>query len=320
MKIKLINKTDEVLNLNDVGLSLQPLSTKEIDVASSGLNQSRTILKYISETKIVVNDYSRDLLPTEGIILISEGLLLPKNPDGKLYVQQTSRIPGTMTYWTGRGDDPTDVTDVGNGQQFEIQHESGDSGEQSIYLDFNNIDNITNLHEGYFIWQNAEFGDCITLESVVNTVSIEAGTNTNYNLYGGFLVIPAAGDGTINVTSDITNPNISGGSLVEVYTNELGYRPPAYWDADYNSTTHLFENIRPNLTASGQFNMYTVELKGNRFVNSIPVLNNGFEMLQSSDSTFFPHGIRIKATILTRDVNHTWNFGGILTLHREKTV
>lgn len=320
MKIKLENKTEEVIFLNDIALSLQPLSTISLDVNASSLHQSRNILKYISENKIVVNDYTRDLLPTEAIMLISEGLLLPKNAEGKLYVQQTSRILGTMTYWTGRGDLNNDVTDIGNGEKFVIQHLPGDSENQIVYLDFHTINNKTNLHEGYFIWSGAKFGDFITLESVVNTVSYESATNTNYNLYGDFLVVPAAGDGTINITSDITDPAINGGSLVEVYTDEMGYKPPAYWDADFNSTTNLFENIRPNYTATGQFNMYTVELVGNRFVNSIPVLNNGFEMLQSSDSTFYPHGIRIKATITTTNVDHDWQFGGILTLHREKTA
>lgn len=319
MKLKLKNTTEEILNLPDIGFSLQPLTTTPIDTDSVNLDASRIILKYISELKIVVNNYDRDLMPTEAIMLISTGSIMPKDSEGKLYVHQTSKIVGTMTYWTGKGDKIDDVTDIGNGNNFTISNYIGDSDITSIYLDFNVINNKSYLHEGYFIWEDAKMGDFITLESVVNTVSYEAGTNTNYNLYGGFLVVPAAGDGTINITSDITNPCISGGSLVEVFTDETGYKPPAYWNADFNETTNKFENITAAPLADGNYNMYTVELVGNRFVNHIPVLKDGFEMLQSSDSTYYPHGIRIKVTIFTTNDDHIWHFGGILTMHRERT-
>ncbi len=319
MKLKLKNTTDTILILNDIGLYLEPNQETLIDTNYINLDKSRNILKYISELKIVVNNYERDLMPTEAIMLISTGSIMPKDVEGKLFVHQTSRIQGTMTYWTGRGDKIDDVKDVGNGESLIIRHKIGDPSNQSVYLDFNSIDNGSSIHEGYFIWSGALFGDFITIESVTNTVSYVPGTNTNYNLYGGFMVIPAAGNGTIELTSDISNPCVSGGSLIEVYTDETGYKPPAFWDADYNSSTGLFENIVPNLSVQGNYNMYTVELIGNRFINHIPVLKNGFEMLQSSDSTHFPHGIRLKATITTTTDDHDWDFGGIMTMHRQRT-
>ena len=322
MKLILKNTTDEIITLSDIGFSIQPHTNTEIDTLLVQIDKSRIILRLISEEKIVVNNLERDLLPSEAIILITQGFLNPKDSDGKLFVHQTSRIPGCMTYWTGKGDSPNDCTDIGNGVPFVLKNDTslGDNVIESIYLDFNTINNKTYLHEGYFIWEGAKFGDFVTLESVVNTVTYTTGTNTFYNLYGGFLVVPAAGDGTIEITSDITNPCISGGSLVQVYTDETGYRPTAFWNADYNSTTNRFENITAAPEGNGNYNMYTVELKGNRFVNEIPVLNSGFEMLQSSDSTFYPHGIRTKATIRTTNNDHQWYFGGILTLHRDHTV
>ncbi len=320
MKVILINVTEDIINLSDIGLYLQPNTNTNIDTLTTNVQNSKILLRLISEEKVVINDMSRNLLPSEGIRLIVTGDQYPLDSEGKLYVHQSSRVTGTMTYWTGRGDKPNDVTDVGNGEQFTISNFPGDPDITYTYIDFNTINNTTSLHEGYFIWEGAKMGDYITLESVVNTVTVEPGTNTNYNLYGGFMVVPAAGDGTINVTSDITNPCISGGSFVEAYTDETGYKPPAFWNADFNTTTNRFENITPAPLADGQWNMYTVELVGNRFVNSIPVLGSGFEMLQSSDSTYFPHGIRIKATIKTSTDDHEWHFGGILTLHREKTA
>ncbi len=319
MKLILKNVTEEILNISDIGKYIQPGVDEHIDTTLVKLTESRIIYRLISEEKIIINNYDRDLLPSEAIKLISTGDLYPLDTEGKLYVHQTSRNVGSMTYWTGRGDAIDDITDIGHGARFEISNTIGDPDISYTYLDFNNVNNKTHLHEGYFIWSGAKMGDYITLESVVNTVTIEPGENTIYNLYGGFMVVPAAGDGTINVTSDITNPCISGGSFVEVYTDESGYQPPAFWNADFNTTTNRFENISAAPAGDGGWNMYTVELVGNRFVNSIPVLGDGFEMLQSSDSTYYPHGIRIKATIETSHDDHEWHFGGILTLHREKT-
>ena len=320
MKIKLINTTSEVLDISDIGLSLLPNSTTDIDTNLINLSKSRILFRYISDSTVIVNNYERNLLPSEGVLFIVQGTIEPKDSDGKLFVHQTSRVPGCMTYWTGRGDKSDDPLDVGNGQIIGLEHNIGDPTEQIIYVDFNCVANKTYLHEGYIFWKDAEFGDFISLSAVTNTVSYVSAENTNFNLYGGFLVIPAAGDGTIQVTSDISDPSAAGGSLVQVYTDETGYRPPAYWNADYNSSTGRFENITAAPLANGEFNMYTIEIPGNRFVNHIPILGSGFEMLQSSDSTFFPHGLRIKCTINTTNDDHKWSFGGILTMHREKTI
>ena len=320
MKIILKNITDNVINLSDIGVILYANSENQFDTNLVKLSDSRILFRQISQGNIIVNDFEKDLLPSEGILFITQGVIYPKDSDGKMFVHQTSRIPGCMTYWTGRGDKFDDSSDVGNGEIIGIRHKVGEPSEQIIYIDFNNVNNKTYLHEGYIFWKDAEFGDFISLEIVTNTVSYVEAENTFYNLYNGFLVIPAAGDGTINITSDITNPCASGGSLVEVYTNEVGYKPPAYWNADFNSSTNRFENITAAPAGDGKYNMYTVELRGNRFINHIPILGSGFEMLQSADSTYFPHGLRLKCTINTTNDDHEWSFGGIITMHREKTV
>ena len=173
MKLILKNVTDEVINLSDIGISLYPNSSNEIDTQVDQINKSEILFKNISDGKIVVNNFERDLLPSEGILLITQGTIYPKDSDGKMFVHQTSRIPGCMTYWTGRGDDPDDPEDVGNGEHLSIQHKVGDPLDQIIYLDFNCIDNKTYLHEGYIFWKDAIYGDYASLIVVTNTVQYE---------------------------------------------------------------------------------------------------------------------------------------------------
>ena len=320
MKVILKNTTNNLITVKDIDLILYPLAEQSIETNIRPLNSSRDLTKLVSDGIIIVNNFERDLLPSEGVRFIVSQQLLPLDTDGKLFVHQTSRNPGTTTYWAGKGDDPTNCMDVGNGEYLVLSNFPGNPSSTIQYMDINTINNKTNLHEGYFIWENAKFGDFVTLSVVTNTVSYVPASGSNFYLYNNFLVIPASGTGNIQITSDITNPCISGGSLVQVYTNEVGYRPPAYWDADFNSSTGKFENIRPNITGTGEFNMYTIELLGNRFINSIPLLGSGFEQLQASDSTVFPHGMRLKLEIKTINDDHEWHIGGIITMHREKTV
>jgi len=320
MKVILKNRINELINISDIGISILPLENKAIDTDIQPLNNSRELIRLISDNIIVVNNYERDLLPTEGVKFITTNQLLPYDVDGKLFVHQTSRNPGTTTYWTGRGDKIDNAMDVGNGEYLVLSNYPDEPSETIKYMEINTIHNKTNLHEGYFIWENAKFGDYVSLSVVTNTVNVVPATNSNYTLYNGFLVVPASGNGNIDVTSDITNPCISGGSFVEVYTNEVGYKPPAYWNADFDITTGRFTNIAPAPLGNGKYNMYTIELVANRFVNNIPLLGSGFERLQASDSTVFPHGMRLKLESKTTNDDHEWHVGGIITMHREKTV
>jgi len=321
MKIQIKNNKDVMRLIKDIDLQLFPNSTKTIDTNITPIAQSKELIKLISNDDIVINDMSRDLLTTEAIKFITTNNVMPLDKEGKLFVHQTSKDIGMTTYWTGRGDDHTNIYDIGNGEHFTLINFPGEPSATIKYMDLNTLDNKTSLHEGYFFWDNAQMGDYASLSIVTNTVTTEPAENTNFNIYGGFLVVPALpGQGTVQVTSDITNPCISGGSLVKVYTDETGYRPPAYWNATYNKTTRLFEDIHPAPNGDGFYNMYSIELEVNRFVNSLPLFNSGVQRLQSSDSVPFPHGMRLKLEIETTNDDHEWCVGGMITMHRQKTI
>ena len=136
------------------------------------------------------------------------------------------------------------------------------------------------------------------------------------------MVIPAAGDGTIALTSDITQHD---GGLIYMPNDDLDTPPTAFWNADWNTSTKEYENITAAPTGNGRYNMFTVELCLARFVNGIPLLANGFIALNSSDTDQMGHGMRLKMSFEISDSHHNdgsnWDVGiaCIMCLHREKS-
>ena len=96
--------------------------------------------------------------------------------------------------------------------------------------------------------------------------------------------------------------------------------PVAYWNADWNSTTKEFENITAAPNGDGRYNMFAVEVSLNRFVNRIPLLHYGFQMLQSADTAELGQGMRLKATAHTWGEDHAWKVACALTMHRQKST
>jgi len=239
-----------------------------------------------------------------------------KDPSGKLRVQSSSRQIGTMTYFTGVGDDATDITKVGGGQRIIYDHQIGGDALHAQYIEINCVENETWIHEGYIEWVSCKF-DTVSLSVVPRLTGTEAGADTNYNLYGGYMIVPAAGDGTLSITSDITTPI---GGLVYMPDSETGVNPTAFWNADWNSTTKEFENITAAPTGNGRYNMFTVEVTFSKFVNQIPLLASGFEMLQASDVTQVGQGMRLKAEYETYGTDHDWQVACLLTLNRQRTA
>jgi hypothetical protein len=333
-------------------------------------------------------------IDTDSITVIaSQTTENPRDKTGKERMQETCRPLGHDTYFTGQGDDVSDVTKTGDGhdndQMFCIDHiadldityvaraanvapikvatahglrvgdkvdvdcnddnynaeiavilsvpdsttltfsNTGDDENEKaatghvvgrvhyLYLDFNIIANRTWLHEGYITWKDALF-DSVSLEIVPIVTPILTGqTGKYFNLYGGYLVVPAAGDGTIDVASDITDPR---GGLIYMPNDDQDNPPVAFWNADWDSSTKKFKNITAAPLGNGRYNMFAVEVALNRFVNRVPLLYNGFQMLQSADSAELGQGMRLKATAQTWGADHVWKCACALTMHRAKTV
>jgi hypothetical protein len=310
------NLTEEIRSTATITVSLDHINTTS-DYCDIWFRAELTQPEHATLSGVVAAHEGGDSDLVTNVNVMNALALAATNRSGKIEVHESSRVIGTTTYFTGAGDDPSNPIDIGGGTKFVLHHRIGDPNPQYLYLDFNCVENETWIHEGYMIWQSANF-DTITFEIVPRVVNVTSGTNTYYNLYGGYLVIPAAGDGTIELLSDITEHD---GGLVYIPLDEEGNRTtPCFWNADWNSTTKKYENITAAPLGNGSFNMFTVEVPLHRFVNKIPMLGEGFERTQTADADEIGHGMRLRTTMITNDPDHYWSVGCILTLHREKTV
>ena len=244
---------------------------------------------------------------------------LPVDKSGKLRVQQTPRALGTATNWTGVGDDPTDITNVGGGSAISFFHDIGDSGPIVKYIDLNIAENETWIYEGYIIWKGANF-DTISFQIVPRTVTVSGVSGGDKTIYGGYLVVPTApGAGDYEVANDLTDPS---GGLVYMPDSDDGTAPTAYWDADYNTTTHQYENIQPNYTGTGRYNIFSYEVVFQEFIRQMPLLADGVLRLGSNDAEELGQGMRLKLTANTNSSvpDHDWAAACMSCLYRNHTI
>lgn len=252
-----------------------------------------------------------------GVDLVDEW----RDRSGKLRVHQTSRKLGLRIVWAGAGDDVSNINNVFHGEPIEFEFNTASGTENlSKYIDYNIIENETWLHEGYMTWKNCHF-EKLTLQMVPIITNVTAASGTNYNLYGGFMVVPAyPGTGTIDITSDITDPM---GGLIYMPNDDLDDPPTAYWNADWNSTTKKFENISAAPNGDGRYNMFSQEIVFAEFASQIPLLSSGFLALNSSDTDQMGQGMRLKMILEMGNHNGVDVIGGvacILCMHRLKST
>lgn len=321
--IVLLNTTSSGITLIDVSNAVVPAGvpysitdTYPISVIADSLY----LHEQVSANKILISNGAKYMYGAEAVAYLDRfKSTIKKDLSGKLRVQETCRAVGTTTVWTGVGDDASDVTDVGGGQEFNYSHVISGSLDESIYLDFNCIENETWLHEGYIVWKDCAL-DKVSLSLVPDVVSGTVSSGTYYNLYGGYLVVPAAADGMFNLTSDLTQPH---GGLVYMPDTDLGEPPIAYWNAEWNSTTKKFENISAAPLGNGRYNIFAAEVPLAKFVHRLSLLASGFERLQSADAHMMGHGMKLKMECETNTSiagDHAWQIACILTMHRAKTA
>lgn len=242
---------------------------------------------------------------TPGIVLES------RTGDNKLWVQSTSRPIGTFTCFSSQGDSQDSAVEVGGGTKSILHHNVGDAAEHSVYVDYNVKENKTYISEGYVMWKGCEF-DEVNMNIVPRVTPYTSGTNTTFNLYGGYLILPAANDGTIAVDpADIKLVEIP--FSMDVPTQR---QSPGYWDADYDDETHTFSNITPNLEGTGAYNIFGAEINFET-VADITLLSDDSMSLHTSDVAELGHGMRIKYVFKTIGTDHEWKCAISLTLNRK---
>jgi len=289
---------------------------------------SKGLLEKVLDGSLVVNNGEVDMTAAEGAIYLAlqPVAIGPKDPSGKMRVHQSSRPLGTSTLWAGSGDDPTVPKDVGGGATFEFVHEANDADGESQHrlIDLNTIGNKTYLHEALLTWKGADM-DKVTAGIVPRTVTVGTSTGTKYILDpgGSGMVLPCevtggADSGTTTVSDDLAK---SDGGLVQMFEDfDTGVKPPSFWNATWNPTTERFEDITAAPLGDGEFNIFSVEAYLLRFFINVPMLGDGFQIFNSSDTSPIGHGLRIKIEWKTEDAAREWKLAAVLIMHREKTT
>jgi len=278
---------------------------------------------YMEAEPTVCPNNNTHSVDTDQIVIIGYAETEPRDRSGKMRVHETSRPFGIKTHFSGAGDDPYDITDLGGGTPCTITHNIGGPDPQYTYFDMNIIENETWVHEGYIIWKDALM-DTLTCSVVprVPTWHIDSTAGTIYELYGGYMVVPVytvgkvPGQGTVVLDSDLSDPTFGG--LVYMPDDDLGNPPTAFWNADWNSSTKEFENITMAPTGNGRYNIFAIEVPLVTFANRIPLLGNGFERLQTADCDQLGHGMRFRLKADTEG-DHNWQVSMVFTLYRDKT-
>lgn len=323
-----LSKLDSEIRASDIIVAINYLSGTEEDVDiyfksylsdSEVVTMSGIVAMHDGEDDSLLYNQVKIVAANPDVHINTNLYDVPVDRSGKLRMHQTSRKLGLRIMWTGVGDDVTDVSKVGGGEPLTFSYSAGDPEPMEKYIDFNVAENETWLHEGYITWHNAQL-DTLSLQMVPRTVTVSGVTGGDKTVYGGYIVVPTPpGYGDYEVVNDLTEP---AGGLVYMPNNDLDELPTAYWDADYNETTHKYENIRPNYTAQGRYNIFSYEIVFAEFMRQIPFLRDGFIPLNSSDTDQLGHGMRLKMIADTNKTvsDHDWSVACIMCLHRDRSV
>lgn len=234
------------------------------------------------------------------------------------YTQPYTKPTDTYDYFTGRCDDRTTKTTYGTGNKMYVNH-MANSGitKHELYFDVNCEENKTYIHNGWVLYNNC-LGESITFEIIPEVNPIITGlTGTNYKLYDGYMIIPASGDGDI----DLADPN-NLKPLECLVSQVTKQKYPGYWDADWDSVNQKWINLQPNANGTGNFNLIAdigADIVLDRFANAITLVGSGKYFTNTFSTAQLGVGFRIKITIETDDT-HDFQIAVNLFLARRHTL
>lgn len=317
------NVTTSLVTLYDIGITLTPNTEIDLTLTISiyDLSLSEDLLLRIANGTIQISDGTSYLSPANAIKYISFAeQIQPKDSTGKVLVHSTPRHLGTITYFTGAGDDINKPNNVGDGQFLGFKHNVGDPLVQSQYLDFNLMNKRMWIKEGYFNWSNCQF-DQVSFSVVTRSTPVYPGNSTNYKLFNGYLVQPVL-DATGNISINEDNLLKCNGTLVQIPDTELGIKPMAcFFDARWDSIQNKFVDLTPKPNGDGNYNIFAAEVCMVKFVNKLCLYGTNAQNVNSADASQIGAGMRIKLDYYTHKDNsipdHEWVFAGTFATFRE---
>lgn len=249
--------------------------------------------------------------------------------DGRQIVKPNFRPIGSSGFFTGTGENPESPVAIGNGPTvIRFDHVAGDNApnfSRDIY--FHVESNRSWLCDGNLRYRNALF-DEFSFEIRPYVTSVLTGlTGTNFKLYKGYLLIPAAGDGTVDL-----DPTKKLYPCSVVPKTDTGKCPAAYWNLDYDAATNTYSNLTPASNpnsagdpGNGKYNIFTADVCLKRYINRWGLLGDGSEVFYTSDPSEFGSYLRavFKFTTIghadpTQFVDHSWQILCNWIMFREK--
>lgn len=207
-----------------------------------------------------------------------------------------------VTCWSGSGDDVVNHIIFG-GDMVAIENEV-DVPEKSIDVKFDPLFGETWLHEGYAMWENAGFGDYLTVQAIAPACPLQPFVNKDLVLDGNKVKYSLGGPGTGDY------------GFAGVPAPVRNYANTGSWDFNFSNM-----QLTPNFTNTGKYDIFNVDKSVNDFISKIPIAGTTYSyvMLQSADSTqvISPYFIRITTHNVS---NTTWKIWMFMTLYRERTV
>jgi hypothetical protein len=328
MAIIVKNQTGNLLDIYiREGKTVQISASGQLDLLSEctmdEISNADDIVFHIINGNILINNGVEDLTQIRAIDLVRDykqvlpvdetgiktNIITRKTPDDRIFIYQSPRPWGTTTYFTSEGDDTSSYLNIGGGQSFFFKHVAGEIND-TIYIDFNVITNSTYIHEGYINYVDCNFDKvCMAIMPAVTSYMETSGTFYTLTEYG--IVVPAAGDGNIQLT-EIPK-------LVAAGYNDTGTTNPGYWDADFNISTGTFDNIQPNIYGTGEYNIWGTEIPLSRFLNKLILIGSGQIHLETQEQGQIFHGMRIRVSISPNlDPDHDFQISAILCTYRDK--
>jgi len=276
------------------------------------IKNSSQMFTLISDGSLIVLDANNnDIIdPLEGWkYLTDERKELIDAASGKVAVQESSRpiVDGKLfnTVWSGAGDDMT-VPTIGGGPLLLVQTQVG-VPKVSQDIEFHPNFGDVYLHEGYVMWQNAGWGDCIDVEVIAKPTPLQTVSALDYEL--------------VNVTTGV-NKIIAASGGPGTGTHGLNGTPVFVPNETQTGYWNLINGVPSfSSTQTGLYDWYDVEIPVNRFINRVPLFgtSSNYIMLQSADSVLMPPGYVLRITTFNNS-DTIWKAWMFMTIYREKTV
>jgi len=282
------------------------------DPHAVGGGGNRIELEHVASTKNISNvarSSNVSTIETSAAHGLETGAIIDVNCSDDDYDESdvvVTKIDATHFSYPNTGDDEDEKSATGTVTGDKVHY---------LRLSFNTINNISYIRQGDLMWSQDGADDVMatTFSIVPKTTAYSAGSNTNYNLYGGYLIVPAAGDGAITVAD---NDRV----LVQNTPNEFGQTPAGYWDADWNTSTKQFENIAPNAGGTGEFNMFALEVVLFNFMYERLLMGTGRKDCMTDDSSRMGHNMLMRLRGQTIGDDHDWKMVASLMMYRTKTT